>query len=397
MSEPMPKHTPQPIIGPDGELIEADPNVDLDAYQDYVDDHFAHQIRSDRRATWLRWGRWVVVLVVTFMVTVAVLLALIAPVTQQQTTGRFIYAPLVLPDANESTHLELAALAAPVQLDWSRDGQHLITRSFNNDLYEWGLSGGLRLLKRDVDSFAQSPDGRSILVAMGNGDLELYYVELNRFTILSNLSTGWTRPKSMVWSPDSRLFAISRGNQIRVVDVASLTVTHSIELDTPLASLQWTANGQALIAASNGQVWQWYIERPAATMLETSLYITQIAPVLRTDGLSADGWVVVNSDSRFTPSLAWVTADFKTVIAQFPSGRDSNVILSRSPQGGLLAVKESHRIVIYNIQSQAEGAVFNMPTGSAAATAIEWSPDGQYIAIGATDGIILWSPGVVPE
>ena len=132
--------------------------------------------------------------VVTFVLTVAVLSPVLTPDTPQQPTSvqqpatkRFIYPPLVLPSASQSTRLQLDLGDAPVQLDWALDGQRIITRSYNKDLYEWELSGETRLLKRDVDFFAQSPNGLSILVAMADGDLQLYDVQQGRFTILYTL------------------------------------------------------------------------------------------------------------------------------------------------------------------------------------------------------------------
>ena len=91
-----------------------------------------------------------------------------------------------------------------------------------------------------------SPDGKSIVYAINEGDMKegaLKIVELANPTAPKDLGvTGWY-PR---FSPDGKSLAFASDNKIKMMDMATSTVTDVYDAGTFLASVDWFPDGKRL-------------------------------------------------------------------------------------------------------------------------------------------------------
>ncbi|HXH40980.1 MAG TPA: protein kinase [Thermoanaerobaculia bacterium] len=147
-------------------------------------------------------------------------------------------------------------------LTFSADGDDLLATRYEGSIYgavvEVPILGGTPAkLIGDADTLASpSPDGRQLAVTRdvlekGEGRLLVTARDGSRERVLATLSlTMW--PASPAWSPDGKTIAVTHGQSVFTIDVAS-GVKKSVPLAGPHGAIRdvaWTAAGDALIISA---------------------------------------------------------------------------------------------------------------------------------------------------
>ncbi|MEM9542765.1 MAG: AAA family ATPase [Cyanobacteria bacterium P01_E01_bin.42] len=205
-------------------------------------------------------------------------------------------------------------------LEWSPDGQNLISSSGNGDLRIWNqkgellqtiqghrgnfitaisviwhpngkliASGGqdgvikiwnrkgelLRTLKGHINSISDlqwSPDGKILISASSNGNIKLWNQEDHPIHVIDKNQSGWTR---LMWSPNENVFiSITDGKYIKIWS-REAQLLHTLEgvPDNTDASLTWHPNGNLFASAHGNSIKIWSQEgHPLLTIEGRELY-----------------------------------------------------------------------------------------------------------------------------
>lgn len=396
MTQPAPNPTSaaQPIIGPDGELLEADPHIDPAAYDAWVAGHAAPEINLDvlDRRNRIRTLLWVVPLVIV------ILLLIIAnpprgvssiPSNAEQNVPQSVNR-LVLPQPGQMLELQLPTLETPLALSWSPRNDQLAIMSRKHDLKLWNEEQGFQMIRERIETFAWSPDGRSLLVV---DDQRLNLLAISEagnpatdLTPIPTLKTEWNQVKDIIWSPNGRYLAVNEGGWLRMVEVSSGAVLHSMPIGfVDVLHLQW-ADNQRLVGVVDGAIWEWSFATMSAVPLplpQGNHRVRQIIPLF-----DRNEWLVLTSLTSLAEILR-LTADFTQITGRlFGPGIRS----IQGPQSGnWLTLATDYEVTLYRYQGQLHTPItWWSPQGRI--TGVDWSADGRYIAIGTTDSITLWSP-----
>lgn len=167
--------------------------------------------------------------------------------------------------------------------------------------------------------------------------------------------------QSIVWSPDdSRIVVICGGmdgNQIQIFDVASTQPINLIQYLDYTYDLQWSTDGSQLAALS---------VHPSAN----GGYIIRVYKITQDDN----------------ELLVFVRAYDET----------RSVALAWRPHDDVISIASAKGIEVFDLSSETSlTQVEPMIISPEAATAVTWSPDGQYVAGGLTDGSLhVWKTSV---
>jgi eukaryotic-like serine/threonine-protein kinase len=147
-------------------------------------------------------------------------------------------------------------------LTFSADGNHLIATRYEGSIFgavvEVPILGGTpaKLIGDADTAAAPSPDGKQLAVTRdvlekGEGRLLVTARDGTRERVLAAMAlTMW--PASPAWSPDGKTIAVTHGQSLFTIDVAS-GVKKSVPLAGPhgmIRNVAWTTSGDALIISA---------------------------------------------------------------------------------------------------------------------------------------------------
>jgi eukaryotic-like serine/threonine-protein kinase len=282
-------------------------------------------------------------------------------------------------------------------LAWSPDGQTLATRGAEEGTVQlWGTDGrALATLKGSGAPLVWSPDGRILAGGSSDDTIRLWGADGRELaTVVGFVAIGL---QSLAWSPDSRTLAgTGDDNSVRIWGTDGRVLATLVGHTDTVHALAWSPDGRTLASGSsdttvrlwgtNGQsvavltghsqrvrVLAWSPDgRVLASGTESPYGGVAQRPEDRTVRLwGADGRIVaIPNTTGYVRRFAW-SPDSSRIAWQ---GTYNGTVEVFSPDGRFVATLSGHN-----------GEVF----------ALAWSPDGQFLASGATAGsndrtIRLW-------
>lgn len=444
----------KPIVGDDGELLEADSHVDMVIYYDYAADEFPPPTRLER----LRYFAtnnpiaWLIVLIVA-IISLSVMwlsppnesplddtkiplgMALVStlesvpslqpeatssPATESTPTETTIISPpssiistmkkvdFQLPARGDSSDLSLRLNVTTIR--WSPDGKYLALQQDSNVVALWDLNknqflyygspasnidwspsdGYLYLTIHRIINAHQNPLVTTIPIPIVSKNLHPTSLQQPPF-----LQNGL--PQLLVTSSQNQTALLSAdGLSFSIVDPNQPDWLVTRKLDSPAHDLDWTPNGTWLSAVTETAIWKWLPESAAFLVMEG--HYQQASWSLDATEIAVTQDIIQNdlhqpSISVFNPykhKLKW-TQPLVPSTKSIKYLNDFNVEVAWSPDG--------KRIVTF-IQNDTAIDLWDAQTGkrlprfysNRAITSIDWSPDGKYLAIGSGSNITIWSP-----
>lgn len=323
---------------------------------------------------------------------------------------------------------------------WKPDGRRVWTMGDNLDdirTLSWNMVDGqiacgignpprLDLIGRDLEitrdpyrlgptpivDLAWSPDGSTLAVAP----------EFSEEILLSTGGKLTAHPfdevaKAIVWSPDSAKLAILLADRVKVMDLATMTVTERRSHRGELTALAWARNDDMLLTASDlGGISDdsGFVVDPGRVAASSMIARTRSGHLIAHGGsrtcVLVDGSIVAFREDRQESirSASW-SPDGTRIVSGNEHGRiriwapragveqahteaGSRLLTDWSPQGDRIASVDLNGNLRIRSLTLSRGNQM-AKTDSPSLFAVRWSPTGDVVAVGGVDGLVrLYQP-----
>jgi WD40 repeat protein len=430
-----PEIEPKPIVGDDGELLEADSNANYELYEDYVwgYEYPTQQNRVIEVRDFLINNIAYIIMGTLLIVVVASItskpLAQTLPSDKAQPLGKALVTPIGLEADTNLSATEESALGAKAhgstmgqsinlslnspmsQIRWSPDGKYIALQS-TDGVAIWDMNAqklffsGLSLYARfdwSSDSHflyanryqVSNPPQRSILSSLRTIGYALQYVPTLRQPPL--LAQGL--PKLMVASPRDQIALVSHdGLSVSVIEANRPDWLSTQTLDTPAHDLDWIGDSNWFSIVTNAGVRKWLPESITPVPLLDGQYqqvswspdgqYMAITQDLKRGGLHEPSITMMNPDH---PNERWVNPLALNMLS-IKDPANFNAQVAWSPDGKYIATFVQNDTVL-ELWDAKTGTRFPGFYNQVPITCIDWSPDGTYLAIGSSSDVTIWSPG----
>jgi WD40 repeat protein len=269
-----------------------------------------------------------------------------------------------------------------VLISWSPNGRRVLAASDAARLWDLGeqISPVLPVTLGGPEGYAAAtwlaPDGGRIAVVTGLSGSSRVWEWRNGVSALSTKLAG----NAFAWHPDGRRVAVSDGNAVRIVDIASGTTLALLELPS-VYEFAWSPDGAFLLAANENRLELWNIAE-----LRVVQRFAGIGQPVYQFVWSPDGRSVLSSDD-----LGVRIWDVASGALRHSFGLSSSFTLAWHPDGTqALAGGDDGKLYILDVAS---GKLARPPLAAHTdwVSAAAWSPDGRYLLTGGRDGVArIW-------
>jgi len=303
---------------------------------------------------------------------------------------------VILWDVESGEKLHILPDIRQVQgMAFSPDGSLLAIGTRSGQVILWNLHDFSHVTLREATgdyarALSFSPDGQSLAVGLQSLQVEIWNVPDRRQVQSLRGHTGDI--PAVAYSPDgTQLASSSLDGTIRLWDphpppiqhlVPGLTLEYYLQVGNPRFSpdSRWAAvsmeSGDVKIVDPSTAGWEVRKVLPNAGNLVAFSSDAATLLTLRKDGKTLQRWDVLSGSLLSTTTLASREANWRFSIA--------------SQDGGLLALADAHYhiIEIFETRTGRRLGVVQNPTFTGGG--LEFSPDGQWLAIGGEDTFVLW-------
>lgn len=295
-------------------------------------------------------------------------------------------------------------------LDFSPDGQTLLSGSWDKSIRRWDVDTGAELQRFDVHSDRMldvvfSPDGRQAITSSGRDsgtapDNSVLLLDLENQGEVGVLRGHRNWVWGVAYSPDGALIATGSGdlnvsagdNSIRLWDATTMQqVARLVGHEDTVAGVAFNPASDTLASGSwDGTVRLWnlddYTEAAQLTGHEGAVNDVDFSP---------DGSIVLSASSDGTLRL-WNLSNGE-LIRTITGAHEGRVLRAKfNPNGDLVASAGTDSMVrLWNVRT---GELVREYTGhSGWVSTVNFSHDGRFIVSGADDDLILWDTTVEAE
>ncbi|HEX2906987.1 MAG TPA: WD40 repeat domain-containing protein [Phototrophicaceae bacterium] len=405
------KPQPPPIIGDDGELLRDDPSVKRIPY--------TIPIRAaglsptprlyERRFPWRRLRSYsaaagflvvVVLFYSQFFQTITphnFSTSQTAATTRSAPTLKPIITPATSRQIERSSVVTFEMAQTVLDVRWSRDDGQLGALTADG-LVIWNDVSGHQVIipnTTTIAAFDWSPDGEQVVIGGQDGIVRVWATSGQPVATLVKRDfipeTIW----KLDWSPSGEMIAVRYGDQ-RTLSIFSVETNEEIyrhEFAEPLVDLDWFLAGNRLLLVMESRLFQWQggnivpfalqsvgptwtqadVDGALALVGHTALNGELAAVVMRFNLLSGEPvWaksvagIKTSAHLRKPIEVKWATG--KPLLAVFTEGDQT--------------------VSIWDGQTGAQLDTFAQPAGEVI-TSIDWSPDGQYLAVGSASQVVI--------
>lgn len=333
-------------------------------------------------------------------------------------------------------------------LAFSKDGTHLFTGSRDGNLNEWDLSPGeeLKSLPGRIGSAPNSPDGKHLAIMGEDGYLSIVDSQTGEVELSWQAHTEWSYWSDVAWSPDGEHLATLGTSadtlKLKIWEAANGQLFKELPRSYPYLGFAWSPDSSQLAAFhGDGHISIWDSANGEELLaLEGDYYYpiemnyspdgTKIAAGgsycgwLRSGGedvscsYQLDVWDAATGKKLFTlesetgqasrpggKRLAFTLTDSFTSDAddqrgsrrlswQANSGQVADALLSMQTERQVLSSHgKTTRVLVSTNGSEYFAQRFrpSFAYSSWMPFAMAFSPDGQHLAAGTPNGIILWT------
>ncbi len=403
---------PKLIVGDDGELLEADTSFPRIAYVE-APVTIPPLPLGIRIAKWLFYGMGIVIAAVFLIGTWTIQTSsyvkpqqyVSAEPTQFTNHAVYLHALFQLPDAQSATEWG-TGLVNIHALNWSPDGGQLAITYGQNQAANLDIATGDYSFKAfSAASFDWSPLDSHQFVAADTQGIGIYTNNstVNLLTTLKPSSSFKMPPSLIRWSTDgSQIATLSQDRKlVNILYASDGELATERPFEAQVWDMQWSPIMNSLLAIKDSGLI--YLQ-PANKLIPQPQGLGVVYPdssiswkrvSYASDGLKMAlvGWdcdLKLAQFDRLERSLLWVRPMFSSVT----TGCETNETeIAWSPHHDLIATFLHGDDTVYLWKSR-DGKIFDrlIPLRSSPITAIAWSPDGTYLAIGSNTNVTIWWP-----
>ncbi len=417
MLNPEPDH--KPIIGDDGELIEPDTLVDDEQYDYYVWGDLPEPTFSTHLRDFIRNNFGIILVsVLVFLAATPFISGLVLKCNPSTHVTKPVSTPRpTAPNTIKKTLPPLDARYLPSSGNWSDTYSSLpVTRvkwspDGNTVAYQKGDETiaflGLRVYESWINTeqalsyFDWMPDGQDLVGIhhpMTGSSLDpvlsVFGIPGSDFNMQPvNSQPDFIKdalPELLATSPQNITAIVSRdGFRISIINHNRFRWMATRRSDSPVHDLDWIGDGSWYSLVTEIGIWKWL---PAADIPFEVLKGNYQQVSWSPDGQDIAVTQLVNADfilSRIHPhdQIRWN----RTLPRPVRSSNAFNPQVEWSPDGQRIAtfIRGESTIDLWDAQTGNPVLHFN---SRSPIIAIDWSPEGKYLAIGTDIGLTLWSP-----
>ena len=351
---------------------------------------------KERKPTHPHLKRWLFILA-AILVVLLIFFSFTGPQNDAAFVGHFVNPPPHFTYHGHSSYVSAVA--------WSPDGQSIASGGGDNTVQIWNATTGALIhkyrLAGAVFSVAWSPDGREVAAGGITGSVTVF--DLATAQTLLTYKGHTDAVFSVAWSPDGkRIASASNDGTMQVWNATTGQQllrygTHPAKgLPTPLNSVAWSPNGNALALGGNGNA----LVLNANTGNEIGDYGYNGGSI-HALAWSPDGTNIVFGDSDYSVQV-WNVASHKNLYTY--NGHTIDVFsVAWSPNGQRIASGSSDGLIevwdaltgqhVYTYRGHADMYLNHYTSGNdAAVNSLTWSPNSKKIASASSDGTVqVWN------
>ena len=390
-----PKTEPKPIIGDDGELLEADQNVDMRSYNAYVE--FLRRIAArqpDQNPVNLFF------MVVPGLALAVLIFLMMSSLAQQRDQARATptvdHSVLSTPQA--TIRVQSGQAGAPYEVDdiyWTGQNHDLMVNLVHHTRYIWDVDANkMRMLlsgeQEDRIIFDRSADGQ-FSVCLTKSLTILYKCDRQNKTVSALVLefSLYPEPTIIRWSPDgTRLAILYDDNHLSIMTLDGASISASIPVPPSLTDVQWMPDSQQLIGVADDQIWRFqngqsWMGLPFPNQKIRGLKLSADGKRLALDlqqGNLETLLVMENGKTRWQASIGHGDIQYPLHMTWSPDSRHLSTFSDKF---------DAKEITVWN---PADGTITNRIELDHIAKSQAWSSDSRYLAVGNFDGVSIWSP-----
>ncbi len=285
-------------------------------------------------------------------------------------------------------------------VDFSPDGKLLATANGDHTARIWDASSGCEVMRIHREGMLEraffSPDGKLLVTQDVAEGPAVCFWEAPDWHLALHLEGG-----NVLLSPDGRLFAISAGGTVRVLEMASRREISSIAMPNPLSDftvmmssgptrrMRFSPDSKHLATADDkGTIWICEVpsgHRVAELKLESAIGTLDFSP---------DGKYLITASGPAAQIWDWNKG---TGVIRFQHEAEIAAV-AYSRDGKILATASGNTARLWNAATGVEiGSIIH----DQVVTRVAFAPDGKALATASDDGVVqvsLWRPqGLLDE
>lgn len=281
-------------------------------------------------------------------------------------------------------------------LAWSPDGQTLAVSSGAGEVVLYEAATGRSTIVQEarhpsIEALAWSPDGQFLAAAGQSGQVKIWRIDAGSGQLLTTLDQDQVWVDRLAWSPVTNHLAYSRGKYVQVWEAESQSIVTTLNFeDSTVLHLHWQPDGQHLaVAGYRGvKIWaaaDWDEDPDRLEVLSASVAIAW----------SPDGQYLAAGNLDRTLTVAAWGHSAPWIMRGFPSKIRLLAWANALTEMGmpLLAVASAEGVVLWEKSPNEEGGWIGELLGQhdALVQALAFHPQSLVLASASDDGsVALW-------
>ncbi len=290
-------------------------------------------------------------------------------------------------------------------LAFTPDGTHLFSAGYGEPVLVWNVRerrSSVRVAREGVSYFAFSPDSRYVSMVMEQGNISVWDTRSHKYLSQWNLRSlhGDAKPTQAIFVAKGRQLAVIQRHSpvIWICDLESgKRLSPTTRQNEPIAAVVFSPDGETI--AIQSEVYQEPTNRHLRLWNSQSGEFQQSIPghwghIPRVSFSPKGRYVFCGANHSSRPIVFELNNNIRVTIRRnnqghHPQEHSHAQSFAVSPHGLVAYMENEQNIQVWDWQSNRIVASRNSPLPRVAS--LEFSPDGQELAVCGVNGVVLWN------